>query len=406
MSRALTPHRRLRRGRSIWYGTVASDVRTEELPRVQVADVVVVGAGISGALCALELARDGHQVIVLDRRTPTTGSTLASTAIIQFEIDQPITRLADQIGWARAARAWQCSWNAVQSLQHLVAREHVRCGMKPRRSLYLAGDAMDARELAREFRARQRAGLHGELVDRDRLQRHFGIDRDGAILSRGSASANPVQLTAGLLRRVQQCGARIYASANVQHVSASRGGVWLEVENDRAVLANHVVFCTGYELLHDIPKPSHEIISTWAVAGDLLGAPPRWLRNTVVWEAADPYLYLRLHGNQLIAGGRDERHPTRYSARDTLAPKRARIADDVHTLLPTLDFKTTHVWAGAFGNSPTALPIIDRVPGIPRGWFVAALGGNGITYSMIAAGIIRRAVRGERDPNARLFRLQ
>jgi glycine/D-amino acid oxidase-like deaminating enzyme len=120
----------------------------------------------------------------------------------------------------------------------------------------------------------------------------------------------------------------------------------------------------------------------------------------VLWEAANPYLYLRLHGNILVAGGRDEQSATRYSERAALAQKRRLITGDVHDMVPDLTWRASHVWAGAFGSSPSALPLIDRVPDHSRCWFVAALGG-----SMIAAEIICEALRGGADPDAPLFRL-
>ena len=78
--------------------------------------MVIVGAGISGAFMANELARD-FQVAVVDRRGPVLGSTLASTAMLQWELDLPLTALADQIGPADAARVYTRSRAAVPSLK-------------------------------------------------------------------------------------------------------------------------------------------------------------------------------------------------------------------------------------------------------------------------------------------------
>lgn len=50
-------------------------------------DVVVIGAGITGSMLAHRLTADGHKVIVIDRRDICTGSTSASTALLQYEID-------------------------------------------------------------------------------------------------------------------------------------------------------------------------------------------------------------------------------------------------------------------------------------------------------------------------------
>ena len=49
------------------------------------ADVVVVGAGVIGASIALELARDGRAVTVVDKsRAAGQGSTSASSGVIRY----------------------------------------------------------------------------------------------------------------------------------------------------------------------------------------------------------------------------------------------------------------------------------------------------------------------------------
>lgn len=66
-------------------------------------DVALVGAGISGSFMAYELSTD-HSVAVLDRRPPLMGSTLASTALLQWEIDLPLTALTKRTGPTKARR--------------------------------------------------------------------------------------------------------------------------------------------------------------------------------------------------------------------------------------------------------------------------------------------------------------
>ena len=59
-------------------------------------DVAVVGGGITGALIADELTRHGHHVVVVEQRDIGWGSTAASTALIQYEIDTHMVDLAKQ----------------------------------------------------------------------------------------------------------------------------------------------------------------------------------------------------------------------------------------------------------------------------------------------------------------------
>src|ERR1700748_402980 len=68
-------------------------------------DVLVVGAGITGALIARSLAAAGLDVIVIEERDVAWGSTAASTALLQYEIDTHMTDLAKRYGEAVAAKA-------------------------------------------------------------------------------------------------------------------------------------------------------------------------------------------------------------------------------------------------------------------------------------------------------------
>jgi glycine/D-amino acid oxidase-like deaminating enzyme len=74
--------------------------RAKRLKRDLVTDVLVVGAGISGALIAYALASDGHRVAVVDRRGLVMGSTPASTSLLLYEIDVPLIHLKRKLGRA------------------------------------------------------------------------------------------------------------------------------------------------------------------------------------------------------------------------------------------------------------------------------------------------------------------
>ncbi|MGG2474088.1 FAD-dependent oxidoreductase, partial [Rhizobium sp. BR5] len=105
-------------------------------------DTIVVGAGISGALVSHALHRPGQSMLIIDRREPVMGSSVASTAMIQHEIDTPLTELRKMIGRDAADRAWQRSARAVLRLEEIVSSLGISCSMKRKQALYLAGDEM------------------------------------------------------------------------------------------------------------------------------------------------------------------------------------------------------------------------------------------------------------------------
>lgn len=400
-----TQPRHLRGGAPLWADSLRISVRTRRNLRPVDCDVAVVGAGISGAIAALMLSEAGHKVVVLDRRPPVTGSTLASTAMIQFEIDTPLGELADKIGAARAERAYLRSFRAVQRLQALVARYELVCSWKPRDALFLAGAEMGSRALQTEAAYRSRIGLPADFLNQRDLRDRYGFERTGAIHSSGNAEVNPAQLAAGCLRAAQVLGAEIYSPHDVQDIVAGPRSVALRTGSGLAVIAKRAVFATGYEALPQIPASKYKLISTWAVATKPLPPEAFWPSRCLVWEAADPYLYMRpTADNRILIGGEDAEfdEPGR---RDAATPRKSeRLMSKLRQLLPGRDLRADYAWAGTFADSPTGLPYLSEAEGLANCFALLGCGGNGITFSAVAGELIVAWASGKSDPDADIFR--
>ncbi|WP_395450258.1 NAD(P)/FAD-dependent oxidoreductase [Aminobacter sp. UC22_36] len=394
----------LRTGRPVWYAYRAPSVPTGRLTRDIKADVAIIGMGISGAMIAEALTETGHSVVCIDRRGPLLGSTSATTALVQFEIDQPLSVLSRQIGGQDAGRAWRRSRLAVMNLKARIDELGIRCNAETKQSLYLAGDALGAGALRAEAEARRLAGIHATYLPKAELSEKFGIQRDGAILSHDNLALDPRKLTAGLLRKVLERKARFYAPSEATAIKSHRDEVVVATADGPTIAASHVVLATGYELVADlVPATDHKIISTWAIAT----RPHKqalWPGAGFIWEASDPYLYLRATADgRVICGGEDEDF-TDEPRRDALiAEKSDRISQKLLRLLPQLDTTPEFAWAGSFGTTATGLPFIGKLPRHPRIHAVMGYGGNGITYSRIAAEIVSAAISGHEDRDAELF---
>jgi glycine/D-amino acid oxidase-like deaminating enzyme len=396
----------LRTGRPLWLQTPNISVAANRDIVRDKYDVVVVGAGISGALVAQRLSREGYKILVLDRRAPVRGSTPASTAMIQHEIDVPLIRLRKTMGETSADDAWKRSVRAVKDLVRLTRELKIDCSMQPKKALYLAGDVLGARALKNEAEVRGEIGIRAEWLDRAALQ-EYGIDRTGAILSFDSASANPAQLTAGLLNDASRRGAVICAPIEVTDVAELSSGVAVATSSGAVVAASHAVFCTGYEFLPQMRSDHHKITSTWAVATKPIASRPQWMDDLIVWEASDPYLYFRTDSaGRIIAGGEDEEATNANDNPDKLVKKAAAIVKKLESLTGLAVGKPAYVWAAPFGTTKDGLPIIDRMRNSERVFAVMGFGGNGITFSMIASQIIAAEIRGRSDPDAHLFALR
>ncbi|MBK6829313.1 MAG: FAD-binding oxidoreductase [Flavobacteriales bacterium] len=137
------------------YPRLEEDVRT---------DVVIVGGGITGALCAYILTEAGIPVVVVDARAIGTGSTCASTALLQYEIDTPLHELIELVGEKSAVRSYQLCAQAVEGLG-IIAKEIGMEEFTMRPSVQYASKRAHVAGLVKEHALRNANGLPAELLE-------------------------------------------------------------------------------------------------------------------------------------------------------------------------------------------------------------------------------------------------
>ncbi len=392
-------------GQSIWtqstFGTIAVTALTKDVR----CDVLVVGAGITGGLTALHLADAGYDVIVVDRRMPGSGSTIASTAMIQFEIDVPLTELGKRIGPANAARVYRRSYQAVKDLKALIRTHDLRADWVDRDALYLAGDDMGHRALDKEATAREKIGLPSQYLDAVALHDRYGFERTGAILSSSAAELDPIRTCISCLKVARNMGARIYGPVTVTTSERAGDDIRVKTKDGPTILCGHLVMATGYEASAAIPRGSFDIVSSWAIATQPIKPRRFWRGRCLVWEASDPYLYMRTTAdNRIVIGGEDAAvaAPSRREA--AIPAKSKKLLEKAKELTGLDDLECAYSWAGAFAENPKGLPVFRPLDDVRGGYAILGCGGNGITFSLIGAQIIREWIGGKTDPDASLFR--
>jgi len=368
-------------------------------------DVAVLGGGISGALVADELAAHGHDVVVVDRRTIGWGSTRASTALLQYEIDTPMVELARRYGEADALLAYRACADAIPRLQ-AKARELRDVGFARNASLYSASRQRDVRALRAEYELRRRHGFAVHWRDRDDVRAGYGFDAPAAILSELAARVDPYRMTYRLLARLQRRGAGVFDRTAITRIDATTRGVTLRTSEGHGIRAGHVVLAAGYEAQALLKQRVARNSSSYALVTEPIGRDAlAALADTLVWETARPYLYLRsTDDDRLIAGGLDDAIdiPARRDAR--VRKKALALRRKLQRLWPALPLSIDFAWAGTFAETEDGLPFFGPHPQHgKRVLFAMAYGGNGITYSMLGAGLLRASIERRPHPLAALF---
>ena len=369
------------------------------------ADVVVMGAGITGALVTYLLVKRGVNVVVVDKRETGWGSTSASTGLLQYEIDTHLYELKQMVGEANAIRAYWLGVEAIDQIGQLVGEVDAEYHFEHQPSVYAARRRRDEQQLQKEFAARRDCGLRVRYLEREPLREEFGVKARAAIVSADAAQIDPYRMAHHLLAASAKLGARVYDRTEVTKITPKGQGVVLLTDREARICAQKMVFATGYETQIYLKQRVASLHSTYALVTEPVSSGAS-LVNHLLWEAARPYFYLRTtEDGRLIMGGEDEpfRDPDK---RDRLiGRKSAKLLKTFADFYPDQPVpEIAFAWAGTFGETKDGLAYIGVSPEAPYAYFALGYGGNGITYSMIAARIIADLYTGIPNADAELFR--
>jgi glycine/D-amino acid oxidase-like deaminating enzyme len=368
------------------------------------AEIVVMGGGISGALTAWYLQNNGYDVTLLEKRHIAMGSTAASTSLLQYEIDTPLRELIKMKGRQDAFTAYHLCLDAIKWIENVCEITGVKSVFQKQPSLQFASYKKDKASLFEEFNCRTSAGIEVDWLDEHDLERLYGFRKSGAILSADGATLDAYALTHALLKDGTKKGLRVFDHTEVISILHRKRDIVLESKNGFRITCKKLVIACGYESQKYIPEKIQQLHSTYAIISEPVQPEKIWKNRSLIWETANPYLYLRTTtDNRVIIGGKDipSSSPNR---RDNLLAKKAKeLEKSFQRLFPHTNFITDFKWAGSFANTKDGLPYIGSIAERPNTYFALGLGGNGITFSVVAAWIIYDLLRNKKSDGQRIF---
>jgi glycine/D-amino acid oxidase-like deaminating enzyme len=367
-------------------------------------EVAVIGSGISGALTALYLVRAGLDTLLIDQGELAAMSTAASTGLLMYETDYSLVELSSLVGEQHAVHVYRRGLAAIQKLEELADQLPDRCGFAHRPCLRFASRRGHVKSLRREFECRRHYGFDVQFLDRSELRRRSSLDAAAAIWSQGDAQLDPYRFTCQVLKTARMKGVRCYANTRVCKVLCTSAHAKLTTTYGM-VAARHVVIATGYGVEDFLGRGIGKVRSTYVITSQPMASIPGWPESALIWETARPYLYARQTADQrIMAGGEDTAFHNDHRRDRLVQRKVVRLAARLQTLFPGIEIQPEFAWAGTFGETKDGMAYIGRPPGRDCEYFAIGFGGNGITFSEIAAQTITDLIVGRPNHDAEVFR--
>lgn len=367
-------------------------------------DVLIVGAGSSGAQCASVLAERGADVLVVDKRQPAAGSTATNTALIQYAGDKTFVQLVNTFGEEQTVRHLKLCESAINKMESVSRTLSVDPEFTRRDSLYYASEPEDVTKLKQEIALLNKHGFQALLLDEEHIAARYPFRKKAAIYYYNDAEINPVRFTVGMLEKARSQGARIHADTEITGKTFENGKAVFYTQNRHQIEAKHVIFAGGYENLEVKRDKNAVLSSSYAVITRPIDDLSSWYKRTLIWETARPYIYMRTTAdNRIIIGGLDK--DTEYAdTRDAkILHNKDKLLGEFGKLFPDIRAEAEYYLGAFYGGTHDGLPMIGMYEEFPGCYFLMGYGDNGMVYSMVLADILGEMITTGRSKDAELY---
>lgn len=386
--------RRLRAGRPLWLpDSGRSQHRYPALSGSHDTTIAVVGGGMTGALVAHAFASAGISTTLLEGALVAHGSTAASSALLLKDPDLELTALTKRYGSRRSRRIWELSRQSVDQLIALLKRLRIGCDLETADAVYYATTAEAAERLRHEIDHRRRLGFEAQWLGPAQLRELTGIAAHGAIRSTRNARFDPYRACVGMVRHAARAGAQVFERSPVLRIEQGPHGVRIRTR-EATVRADQVIIATGYATAQFRPLAGRfRMYRTYVLATESLDRIQRddiGLSDVLVWDTERPYHYARwLPHRRLLLGGEDRLVKPGQRGHQQFIAAVADLRAYFEARFPALGMvRSEYAWEGLFAMTPDSLPYIGPHRRYPRHWFALGYGGNGMTFSFLAARLL------------------
>ncbi len=338
------------------------------------ADVLVIGGGLTGLLCARELAQAGAQVLLVEADHICDGTTKGTTAKITSQHGLLYHKLIRRFGTEKAGLYLAANQAALEKYRTLC--RDIDCGFQEKDAYVYSLD--NRKKLEQEVSALESLGVPAELTERPPLP----LSAVGAVRFPNQAQFNPLPFAAAMAKDL-----RIYEHSPVlelgPHTARTAEGM---------IRAENIIIATHFPILNKHGAYFLKMYQRRSYVLALENAPDV---DGMYLDEAEDGLSFRNAQNLLLLGGGGHRTGRRGGGWAALEDFAKRSYPQAKILCR---------WAAQDCMTLDQIPYIGPYAKGTEGLYTAT-GFNkwGMTSAMAAAGILADAVLGRENPYAALF---
>ena len=403
----------IRYGRAPW-GDRFPASRVPSFPRFRkprsadVADVVIVGGGLTGCAAAYTFAAAGINVILLEADRIGRGATSAAAGWISDDPGVPFAEAEKLLG-LRVARGGFEAWRrAALDFSTLLRRLNIKCYLDSQTMLTIALTPEQQVRLAKERKAKKAAGLDAPALGSRVVSRDVALSPIVALRGREGATIDPYRACVGLAEAAIKRGAAFYEKSPVRRITFNRKIADVHTAGGK-IRTRKVIIATGTPTMLFKSLRRHFWFRTTYLA---LTAPIHakirhqlGQRKTVVRDSADPYHVVRwLDDERLMVMGADVETLSARQNEKMLGPKTGQLMYELSVLYPDISgIQPEYGWSIDYAKTAEGLPYIGPHRNFPHHLFAFGDSSHSVTGSYLASRVLLRYYLDELESSDKAF---
>lgn len=352
-------------------------------------DIAIVGAGLAGLTVALEGARLGASIAVLEGRHVGWAASGHHLGTVVPGFGLPVADLIERVGIEDARELWALSKEGAEHVRSLATEE-----MMP--GIALSEGALEVSNVdAGEALISRLQTLSGDLETEvegwqvDRVRSELRTDRYfHGIYFPKAFQIDPRKYVHGLAAAARRAGARIFEDTPV--VSIDPSGIRKRIVTPTARLrASHIVLCGNVHLGAPLRKLSETLLPVWRYAavseplGERLAEVIAFKGSVMDSDGIDHFRIV--DGDRLMWASPEttwDARPIRFAS---------AIQRRINTVFPRLGkVAIADVFGGAAGTTVHGMPQVGQ---LRKGlWVASGFGRQGIATSAMGGLLVARSI--------------
>ncbi|MGN7413054.1 NAD(P)/FAD-dependent oxidoreductase [Paenibacillus sp. SAF-068] len=394
----------LQSGKLYWPTTMVNPPSYPKLEEDLSCDVLIIGAGSSGAQCANFLSDQGLSVVIVDKRKTGEGSTSTNTALIQYAGEKSFVSLSHSFGEKVAARHLKLCEEAINEIERACQMLPIDPDFTRRDSLYFASNQADVSALKDEHALLQKHGFKVDLWDKQHITEVYPFQKEAALYYHDDAEMNPLKYVYGLLEKVKVQGAMIFENTEIIGKRFEKDYAIFYTKERREIRAKHVIIAAGYEDADFKVERNAILSSSYAVITKPINDFSSWYKRTLIWETARPYVYMRTTAdNRVIIGGMDKNTAYAETRDSKIRASKNKLIEEFSKLFPDIQVEPEYYLGAFYGGTHDGLPVIGQYESFPHCYIIMAYGDNGTVYNSVLANIVSEKILKGTSPDMEIY---